>query len=129
MPRGSRSSGVNRAPPPATAQASNGGGSMLGNIGSTIVEGIGFGTGSSIAHRAVDFVMGPRTFRTETVVSETASAASPVANTKVSSGSCDIHSKAFQDCVNKFGSDISKCQYYMDMLSQCKKSSGSVMAA
>ncbi|ESQ40889.1 hypothetical protein EUTSA_v10014959mg [Eutrema salsugineum] len=117
---------VNRAPPPATAQP-NGGGSMLGGIGSTIAQGMAFGTGSGIAHRAVDAVMGPRTIQHETVVSKAVSA-TPVANS-MSSGSCDIQSKAFQDCVNNFGSDISKCQFYMDMLSECRKNSGSMMAA
>ncbi|KFK25259.1 hypothetical protein AALP_AA8G088900 [Arabis alpina] len=119
---------VKSAPPPATAQASNGGGSMLGNLGTAITDGIGLGVGSSIAHRAADFVFGPRTYRNEVVMA--APAASPAAdNTKGSVSSCDVHSMAFQDCVNKFGSDISKCQSYMDMLTECKKSSGAVMAA
>ncbi|CAA7027106.1 unnamed protein product [Microthlaspi erraticum] len=118
---------VNRAPPPATAQT-NGGGSMFGSLGSTIADGMAFGTGSAIAHRAVDAVMGPRTIKHETVAaagSEAVTAATPVG----SGGSCEIQSKAFQDCVNNFGSDISKCQFYMDMLSECRKNSGSMMAA
>ncbi|CAH8270583.1 unnamed protein product [Arabidopsis lyrata] len=120
MPRGS--SGVNRAPPPATAQPSGGG--IFRNIRS-IVDGFAFGAGNTVSHRVVDSVMGPRTFKHETVVSQ-AAPASPVAT---SMSACDIHSKAFQDCVNHFGSDISKCQFYMDMLSECKKNSGSVVAA
>ncbi|KAL1196275.1 hypothetical protein V5N11_005422 [Cardamine amara subsp. amara] len=119
---------VNRAPPPAKAQPSGGGGggSILGAIGSTIADAVAFGTGHAVAHRAVDAVMGPRTIKHETVVSEAVSA-SPVSKTMTS---CDIHSKAFQDCVNHFGSEISKCQSYMDMLNECKmKSSGSMMAA
>ncbi|KAG7601716.1 hypothetical protein AtNW77_Chr5g0092971 [Arabidopsis thaliana] len=112
---------VNRAPPPATAQPSSGG-SFLGNIGASITEGLAWGTGTAFGHRVVDSVMGPRTFKHETVVSQVPSAANTMT-------ACDIHSKAFQDCVNHFGSDISMCQFYMDMLSECKKNSGSVVAA
>ena len=96
---------------------------MLGGIGSTIAQGMAFGTGSAMAHRAVDAVMGPRTIQHEAVVSEASAAAAPVGNT-VGSDSCNIHSKAFQDCVNNYGSDISKCQFYLDMLNECRRGAG-----
>ncbi|KAF2571637.1 hypothetical protein F2Q70_00006412 [Brassica cretica] len=35
----------------------------------------------------------------------------------------------YKSCVNNYGSEISKCQFYMDMLTECKKNSGSMMAA
>ncbi|KAF8681833.1 hypothetical protein HU200_045275 [Digitaria exilis] len=82
-----------QAPPPAPAQTS--GGSILGGIGSTIAQGMAFGTGSAMAHRAVDAVMGPRTIQHETVVSE-AAAAAPAAP-MMNADSCGNHSKAFQD--------------------------------
>ncbi|CAD6214052.1 unnamed protein product [Miscanthus lutarioriparius] len=105
-----------QAPPPAPVR--DGGGSILGGIGSTIAQGMAFGTGSAMAHRAVDAVMGPRTIQHETVVSEAAAAApaAPVMNTDA----CGIHSKAFQDCLNNYGSEISKCQFYLDMLNECR---------
>lgn len=103
---------------------------MLGGIGSTIAQGMAFGTGSAVAHRAVDAVVGPRTIQHETVVSE-AAASAPASGTNsfASADACGIHSKAFQDCINNFGNDISKCQFYMDMLAECRKNSGSVMGA
>ncbi|OMO85267.1 Cox19-like CHCH family protein [Corchorus capsularis] len=121
---------VQHAPPPAPAQSS-GGGSILGGIGSTIAQGMAFGTGSAVAHRAVDAVMGPRTIQHETVVTEGAAAPAPAATTNSLSGSdaCGIHYKAFQDCLNGYGNDISKCQFYMDMLSECRKNSGSMMSS
>ncbi|XP_074294482.1 uncharacterized protein LOC141622333 [Silene latifolia] len=112
---------VNR--PPAPAQAS-GGGSMLGGLGATIAQGVAFGTGSAVAHRAVDAVMGPRTIQHETVGAQEAA---PAAAASVAD-SCGMHSKAFQDCLNHYGSDISRCQFYLDMLSECKRNSG-VMGA
>lgn len=120
---------VQHAPPPAPAQSGGGGGSFLGGIGSTIAQGMAFGTGSAVAHRAVDAVLGPRTIQHETVVSEAAATPAPTTNSLAGADSCSMHSKAFQDCINNFGNDISKCQFYMDMLAECRKNSGSVMSA
>ncbi|OWM87719.1 hypothetical protein CDL15_Pgr016415 [Punica granatum] len=121
---------LNQASPPAPMQ-SGGGGSILGGIGSTIAQGMAFGTGSAVAHRAVDAVMGPRTIQHETVVSEVAASPAPAPTSSSIGGAdaCSVHSKAFQDCLNNFGNDISKCQFYMDMLSECRKNSGSMMGA
>ncbi|XP_019165115.1 PREDICTED: uncharacterized protein C6C3.02c-like [Ipomoea nil] len=105
---------VNHAPPPAPLQTSSGG---LG-IGSTIAQGMAFGTGSAVAHRAVDAVMGPRTIQHETIPAQ----ASPP-NSLSGSDACSLQTKAFQDCLNSYGSDITKCQFYMDMLSECRRNS------
>ncbi|KQK13749.1 uncharacterized protein C6C3.02c [Brachypodium distachyon] len=109
---------VRQAPPPAPTQS--GGGGILSGIGSTIAQGMAFGTGSAVAHRAVDAVMGPRTIQHENVVSEAVATPAPMGNT-AGSGSCDNPSKAFQDCINHYGSDISKCQFYLDMLNECRR--------
>ncbi|KAL0335040.1 UNVERIFIED_CONTAM: hypothetical protein Sradi_4715900 [Sesamum radiatum] len=119
---------VNHAPPPAPVQSSSGG-SILGGIGSTIAQGMAFGTGSAVAHRAVDAVMGPRTIQHETVVSEAAATPAPNAPSMGGSDACGVHSKAFQDCLNSYGNDISKCQFYMDMLAECRRNSGSMMSS
>lgn len=102
---------------------------MLGGLGATVAQGMAFGTGSAMAHRAVDAVMGPRTIQHETVVSEAVSAApAPIAGSSVGDA-CGVHNKAFQDCLNHYGSEISKCQFYLDMLNECRRNSGSVMGA
>ena len=67
----------------------------------SIIAGMAFGTGSAVAHRAVDAVMGPRTIQHETVASEAAAAApAPTANTLGGSDACNGHNKAFQDVWN-----------------------------
>ncbi|KAL4555933.1 hypothetical protein LXL04_038567 [Taraxacum kok-saghyz] len=109
---------ASRAPPPAPVQSSSGG-SMLGGIGSTIAQGMAFGTGSAVAHRAVDAVMGPRTIQHEAVVA----AATEMPTNNSASDACGMHTKAFQDCINSSGSDIGKCQFYMDMLAECRRNS------
>lgn len=59
--------------------------------------GMAFGTGSAVAHRAVDSVLGPRTIQHETVVSEAAAAPAPTTNSFSGADACGIHTKAFQD--------------------------------
>ncbi|XP_057814119.1 uncharacterized protein LOC131028015 isoform X2 [Cryptomeria japonica] len=112
---------ASHAPPPAPLQSS-GGGSMLSGIGSTIAQGLAFGTGSAVAHRAVDGIMGPRTVQHEFEPGEAPAAAGAPAVTNMSGpDSCGNQAKAFQDCLNNYGSDISKCQFYVDMLNECRK--------
>ncbi|GLT94534.1 hypothetical protein SLE2022_122700 [Rubroshorea leprosula] len=117
---------VKSAPPPAPAPAP-----VQGNNGSflgAVSDGIGWGAGSSIGHRAVDAIFGPRIVKHETIASsapETVTpAAAPDANSFGNSEGCGGQSKAFTDCLNSHVSDISKCQVYMDMLQECRKSSG-----
>ncbi|KAE8701701.1 HVA22-like protein a, putative isoform 1 [Hibiscus syriacus] len=59
------------APPPAPVQKGNG-------FGAAIVDGIGWGVGTAMAHRAVDAIVGPCVIKHETVASsEPAAAAAP----------------------------------------------------
>ncbi|RDX91237.1 hypothetical protein CR513_26804, partial [Mucuna pruriens] len=122
---------VNHAPPPAPAQSGN-----RGSLFGTIAEGMAFGGGSAMAHRAVDSVLGPRTIQHETV------ATGPPAADSFGGEACNVHSKAFQDrillkvmslnclqCLNSYGSDINKCQFYMDMLAECRRNSGATLSA
>ncbi|GMJ15229.1 hypothetical protein like AT5G09570 [Hibiscus trionum] len=108
------------APPPAPVQKGNG-------IGAAVVDGIGWGIGTAIAHRAVDAVVGPRVIKHETVASSEAAAPAPApapnTNTLMNSDACGGQSKALSDCLSNYGTDISKCQFYMDMLQECRRSS------
>eukprot|EP00252_Welwitschia_mirabilis_P014461 TRINITY_DN31781_c0_g1_i1.p1 TRINITY_DN31781_c0_g1~~TRINITY_DN31781_c0_g1_i1.p1 ORF type:complete len:147 (-),score=36.67 TRINITY_DN31781_c0_g1_i1:121-561(-) len=115
---------ASNAPPPAPAQSS-GGSSMLGGIGSTIAQGMAFGTGSAVAHRAVDGVLGPRAMQHEYVSSDSSSpqSVSPSGANTNGMEACANQMKTFQDCLNNYGSDISKCQFYLDMLNECRKGS------
>ena len=74
------------------------------------------GTGSAMAHRAVDSVMGPRTMHVEAAPAAEAapmSAAPPMA--------CSNQMKAFTECLNSSEGDIARCQFYHDALQQCKR--------
>ncbi|KAK7302586.1 hypothetical protein RJT34_13478 [Clitoria ternatea] len=89
---------VNHAPVPAPAKSGNSG-SLLGGIGSTITEGMAFGTGSSMAHRAANGVMGPPlTIHHETVVAgPPATTASAPTTNSLGDDACNVHSKAFHE--------------------------------
>lgn len=68
----------------------------------SLIIGMAFGTGSAVAHRAVDAVMGPRTIQHETVASEAAASSAPTMNNVGGSDACNAHSKAFQDVCTSF---------------------------
>nr|GEW57913.1 hypothetical protein [Tanacetum cinerariifolium] len=89
-------------------------GGIVANMVATVADGYIWATGNAMAHRAMDGIMGPRTIQIENVPA--AQVASSAADT------CAGQNKAFNDCINTSGSDISKCQFYMDMLSECRKS-------
>ncbi|TKY71516.1 hypothetical protein E2542_SST00248 [Spatholobus suberectus] len=115
---------VKYAPPSAPAQSGS-----RGSLFGTVAEGMAFGAGSAVAHRAVDSVFGPRTIQHETVATgPPAAAPAPTANS-FGDGACNVHSKAFQDCLNSYGTDISKCQFYVDMLAECRRNSGATLSA
>lgn len=80
------------APPPAMPQ--QGGGGMMAGLMGTVVQGAALGTGSAMAHRAVDAVMGPRTVQHEHVggAAGEAAAAAPQA---VPTGPCGEQVKGF----------------------------------
>ncbi|MEI4850531.1 coiled-coil-helix-coiled-coil-helix domain-containing protein, partial [Klebsiella pneumoniae] len=71
----------------------------------------------------------PRTIQHETVASEGSAAAAPTMNSVGASDACGMHTVAFEKCLNSSGNDISKCQFYMNMLNQCRNNSGSMMSA
>ena len=74
------------------------------------------GTGSAMAHRAVDAVMGPRTMHVEAAPAAEAAPMSAAAPT-----ACANQMKAFTECLNTSDGDIARCQFYHDALQQCKR--------
>ncbi|EMS63992.1 hypothetical protein TRIUR3_02582 [Triticum urartu] len=81
--------------------------SIIGSIGSAVADGVGWGVGTSMAHRAMDSILGPRTVR---VVEEPA---------------CGVQNQAFSNCIYGNESDISRCQLnYFDLLCQCRRGGG-----
>ena len=74
------------------------------------------GTGSAMAHRAVDSVMGPRTMHVEAAP---AAEAAPMAS--AGAAACANQMKAFNECLGSSEGSIANCQFYFDALQQCKR--------
>ncbi|KAG7397148.1 hypothetical protein PHYBOEH_001197 [Phytophthora boehmeriae] len=108
------------APAPAP-QTSSGGGMMSGLMG-TVAQGMAFGTGSAIAHRAVGAVAGsmsggsdaPQHQEAAPVQQDYQAAQPPQQN------QCGADQKAFLECLNSNSNDISSCQFYLDQFKQCQ---------
>jgi len=130
------------APPPApvhnspptqqpTSQApamggGGGGGGMMSGLGSMIMQGMAFGGGSAIAHRAVDAVAGPRSVQVEHKNSndnqpqQQMAPASSQDNNSDDMGCRDERSQ-FNQCLTSNRNDPSQCQFYFDVFSQCQR--------
>ncbi|KAK1930940.1 Uncharacterized protein P3T76_013529 [Phytophthora citrophthora] len=109
------------APAPAHQSSSSGGGMMSGLMG-TVAQGMAFGTGSAIAHRAVGAVAGSLSGGSDAPqqpeavpVSQDYQAAQPPQQDQ-----CGPDQKAFLECLNSNSNDISSCQFYLDQFKQCQ---------
>jgi hypothetical protein len=79
------------------------------------------GTGSALAHRAVDSVMGPRTMTVQHEGAPAESGAASAAAPAAGATACGNQMKAFTACLDSAEGDIARCQFYHDALQQCKR--------
>ncbi|KAJ1495331.1 hypothetical protein T484DRAFT_1608112 [Baffinella frigidus] len=93
---------------------------MMSGLGGMVMQGMAMGTGSAIAHRAVDSMMGPR--QVEHVNTDAPAAAAAPQAMAGGGNSCTNENDMFSQCVKNAGGDTSACQSYLDMLTNCKKS-------
>mmetsp|Transcript_23083 Transcript_23083/g.27899 ORF Transcript_23083/g.27899 Transcript_23083/m.27899 type:complete len:135 (-) Transcript_23083:326-730(-) len=101
------------APPPMAAPPQQSGGMMSG-LGGMVMQGMAMGTGSAIAHRAVDSAFGA-------MGGGSSAPAEPAAAAPQAADACGLQNKAFNDCLQNSAGDVGKCQFYYDMLNQCKQ--------
>lgn len=74
-------------------QQQSGGGGLLSGLAGTMMSGMAFGAGSSVAHRAVDAVMGPREVNHVHSNSPAAAAAAP--------NNCAEQNNKFTQCMKE----------------------------
>merc|ERR1712071_43193 len=110
------------AAPPATKQASSGGG-MLAGMGSTIVQGMAFGTGSAIAHRAVGAVAGSMGGGSEEAPQNEPSAPMEQSYGQPGMQMCSDDKQMFFECLQMNKGDQQSCQFLYDALKECKQNS------
>jgi predicted lipid-binding transport protein (Tim44 family) len=106
--RTSPSSPPKQVPPAHVPQStySNTGESMIGGIMSSVIQGAALGTGSQLASRGIDAIIGPR--KIETVVSTLGS----------DDNNCLKDQDAYISCMHK--GDTEQCKNIFEMLSKCK---------
>jgi len=98
----------------------------MGNIGSSIISGMAIGTGSAVAHRAVDGVMGPRKMIVEHENKDgSAMAAAPMVG---DSANCEADVSSFQTCMSDNQNQLAMCRYFFDRLSTCQQRYASASA-
>lgn len=105
----STNSNVRTSPQPAQVPQPtypNTGESMIGGIMSSVVQGAALGTGSQLASRGIDAIMGPR--KIETVVSTSGSG----------DNNCLKEQEAYISCMRD--GDAEQCKNVFELLSKCK---------
>lgn len=98
-------------PPPAVPQS--GGGGMLSGLGGMVAQGMALGTGSALAHRAVDSVLGSRH-------PEPAQATAAAEELVRDNAPCAEQAKAFADCMSYNNGEMDRCQEYFQNMQQCR---------
>lgn len=96
---------------------------MMGGLMSTVAQGMAFGTGSAIAHRAVGAVA--NSFSGSDAPQEAAPAMQqhePVQQQQ-QQNVCGNDQRAFLECLNTNSNDISSCQFFLDQFKQCQQQS------
>lgn len=86
--------------PPVVEQQKEG---FLSNVMGNIVQGMVLGTGSQLASRTIDSIMGPRKI-------------------EINAEKCVNENKYYLQCLSKNEDDISKCTELFNMLDKCKNS-------
>ncbi|KAI8109451.1 hypothetical protein M9434_000733 [Picochlorum sp. BPE23] len=99
------------APPPAPQQATSSSPGLMG----TVMQGMAFGGGSAMAHRAVDAVLGPRYGPVQPV--EAQQAAETIVQENME---CGEQAKAFSDCMSLSGGDMDACRVFFERMQECR---------
>lgn len=95
-------------PPPSSPVpvSQDSGGGFLSNLAGSVMQGMALGTGSQLASRTFDNVMGPREIQIKNVENE----------------KCINEKNLYNECIKNGGSDISPCKNYMEMMNECNNS-------
>lgn len=94
---------------------------MLAGIGSTIAQGMAFGTGSAIAHRTVGAVA--ESFGGSSAGSQEAA---PVQQQSMMAqqqdgGACSMERQVYYDCLRDNKSNGEICEFLLDQLKACNQ--------
>ena len=89
----------------------------MSGLGATVMQGMALGTGSAIAHRAVDAVLGSRHI-------EPAQAQEAAETIVQEQQPCSDQAKRFSDCMLYTEGNMGQCQGYFEAMQQCRLGGG-----
>lgn len=89
---------------------------MLGSLGSTMIQGFAFGTGSSIARNVVDSAMGGG----HSAAPQQAAAPQQV---QAPAGVCGLDQQQFVACLQQNPGNSANCEMYFQALQICQQNS------
>jgi hypothetical protein len=116
------------APPASLAPAPQQSGGIMSGLAATVMQGMAFGTGSAIAHRAVGAVAGAMSGdSSEKSVQQTPQAPAYQAPVQQSAyqGACSVDLTAFNNCMRDNNNNVTACDFYYQALQQCQASNSS----
>jgi hypothetical protein len=87
---------------------------MLSGLGGMVAQGMAFGGGSAMAHRAIDSVFSS----SNPPPQEAHQAAQQLA--QAPEEPCNRQAKTFADCMSERGGDLESCRFYFDSLQSCR---------
>jgi len=116
---------------PAPMQAAKpSGGGMFSGIGSTIAQGMAFGTGSAVAHQAVGAAVGAfsggsgsSSDQQQAAAPEASQQPMTAASAVDNNGVCANDKQLFFDCLKTNSGDAQSCNFLYEQLQQCQNSS------
>jgi len=80
--------------------------SMLSNIAGSVIQGIALGTGSQLASRGIDAIMGSRKIE---IIDKTID------------DNCNPEKEIYMKCINNSNdNDTTQCKYLFELLNKCK---------
>eukprot|EP00543_Licmophora_paradoxa_P007308 CAMPEP_0202446806 /NCGR_PEP_ID=MMETSP1360-20130828/5387_1 /ASSEMBLY_ACC=CAM_ASM_000848 /TAXON_ID=515479 /ORGANISM="Licmophora paradoxa, Strain CCMP2313" /LENGTH=109 /DNA_ID=CAMNT_0049063511 /DNA_START=331 /DNA_END=660 /DNA_ORIENTATION=+ len=105
-------------------QQSSGGG-MLSGIGSTIAQGMAFGTGSAIAHRAVGAAASAMSGGGSAEEGPAQEMAAPQQQQQIQ-GACSNDKQMFFECLQVNRGDQQACSFLYEQLQTCQRNETSM---
>ena len=97
---------------------------MLSGIGSTIAQGMAFGTGSAMAHQAVGAAVGAMSGGGSSEAPADQEQAAPIQQMdqqQAQGGACALDKEMFFDCLKQNQGDQESCSFLYTQLKSCQQ--------
>lgn len=85
----------------------------MAGLAGTVMQGMALGTGSAMAHRAVDAVLGSR----HPAPAEAQQAAQTIVQDQMP---CSEQAKSFSDCMSLSQGDMEACRVFFERMQECR---------